>query len=269
VKAADFGGAQLLRAGDENKDQTYFLYRVNQSALAKTLFPLGDFTSKNQVRQEAEKRSLATAGKKDSQGICFIGTVGIRDFLSQFVETKPGDIIEKDSGRVVGRHDGAIFYTFGQRHGLSVGGGLPYYVVGKDMLKNQVYVSADLNNAEFWRDEIELTDVHWINQPPIEESPATASSNSTASSELAVKTVQIRVRHRAPLKPARLVASSAGSNSTASSELAMADRGKNSTASSELAVVKVKLDEPERAIAPGQSIVIYDGEIVLGGGIVR
>ncbi len=221
--------AHLLRAKDSNKDQTYFLYRVTERALEKTLFPLGNFASKAEVRQEAAKRGLVTARKKDSQGICFVGSVGIRDFLSQFVETTPGSIIEKDTGKVIGQHDGAIFYTFGQRHGLSVGGGLPYYVIGKDMKKNEVYVSSDLNVGEFWRNEIELTDVHWINGAP----------------ELD-KDYQIRVRHRATLKSATI---------TASSKLARM-------------VLAVKLREPERAIAPGQSVVIYDGEIVLGGGII-
>jgi len=241
----------LLRAKDSNKDQTYFLYRVTEEALQRTLFPLGDFTSKEQVRREAAERGLSTARKKDSQGICFVGSVGIRDFLSQFVETKPGDIIDQDSGQIIGRHDGAIFYTFGQRHGLGalskpgvspekpssegarVGGGLPYYVVAKNMAKNDIYVSSNLNAAEFWRQEIKLTDVHWTNK-------------FFASSVLAKKKYQIRVRHRAPLLDATF----------ASSVLAKKE-------------LVLRLTEPERAIAPGQSVVIYDGEIVLGGGIVK
>jgi tRNA-specific 2-thiouridylase len=127
-------GGVLLRAADDNKDQTYFLYRVESSALEKTLFPLGDFT-KSEVREMARARGLWTATKKESMGICFVGQVGIREFLSEYVETAPGDIIDAQTGAVVGRHDGAIFYTLGQRHGLNVGGGLPYYVVGKDMKK--------------------------------------------------------------------------------------------------------------------------------------
>ena len=128
---------KLLQAVDTNKDQTYFLYRVDEAALEKTLFPLGEFT-KPEVRKMAEARGLFTAAKKDSQGICFVGQIGIREFLSQYVETKPGDIIDTATNKVIGRHDGAIFYTLGQRHGLDVGGGLPYYVVGKDMAKNEV-----------------------------------------------------------------------------------------------------------------------------------
>jgi tRNA-specific 2-thiouridylase len=123
----------LFMAKDDNKDQTYFLCRVNKEALQKTIFPLGNYT-KPQVRELAKKNNLITATKKESMGICFVGQVGIKEFLQQYVETKPGKIIDQDS-KEVGEHDGAIFYTIGQRHGLEVGGGLPYYVVGKDMKK--------------------------------------------------------------------------------------------------------------------------------------
>ena len=129
-------GSHLLQAVDTNKDQTYFLYRVTDKALDKTLFPLGEYT-KPQVREMAKERGLYTAVKKESQGICFVGQIGIREFLSQYVEQKAGPIIDKQTGKILGQHDGAIFYTIGQRHGLDIGGGLPYYVVGKDMDKNR------------------------------------------------------------------------------------------------------------------------------------
>lgn len=177
---------QLYRAVDENKDQTYFLYRVTERALQHTLLPLGGYT-KPQVRAMATERGLYTAAKKDSQGICFVGKVGIREFLSQYVTTQPGPIIEQVSGRQLGMHDGAIFYTLGQRHGLQLGGGLPYYVVGKDMARNEVYVSTDLNNQAMWRDKLELGALHWINGQPSDG------------------TYQVRIRHRAPLVPAELV----------------------------------------------------------------
>jgi tRNA-specific 2-thiouridylase len=217
----DAGFAYLLRARDDNKDQTYFLYRVTEAALRRTLFPIGHLT-KAEVRVEAERRGLVTAARRESQGICFVGNVGIKEFLSQFVEAVPGEIIEQETGRTVGQHDGAIFYTFGQRHSLGVGGGLPYYVVGKDMDKNQVYVSHNLDNREFWREELKLSDVHWINQTPQRG-----------------KTYQARLRHRAPLIECQMTAKNI-----------------------------VKLSQPERAVAAGQSVVIYDGEVVLGGGVV-
>ena len=214
----------LLQAVDTNKDQTYFLYRVTGEALAKTLFPLGEFT-KPMVREMAKERGLFTASKKDSQGICFVGQIGIREFLSQYVEQKAGSIIDKQTGKVLGQHDGAIFYTIGQRHGLDVGGGLPYYVVGKDMDKNEVYVTTNLNDDALWRSGLNLVSAHWINEAP---QPGT---------------YQIRVRHRAVL---------------ISTELTFGDDG----------AIILQLDNAERAVAPGQSVVLYDGDNCIGGGIV-
>lgn len=213
----------LKQAKDTNKDQTYFLYRVTGEALQKTMFPLGEFT-KPEVREMAKARGLFTAGKKDSQGICFVGKIGIRDFLSQYVTQTPGDIIDKKTGKKLGMHDGAIFYTLGQRHGLDVGGGLPYYVVGKDMDKNEVYVTTDLTDETLWKETIALSEVHWINAAPNEA------------------TYKIRVRHRAPLVEAKL---------TFNGNKAL-----------------LTLTDPERAVTAGQSVVIYDGETCLGGGIV-
>ncbi|MDQ3065363.1 MAG: tRNA 2-thiouridine(34) synthase MnmA, partial [bacterium] len=114
----------LLKARDDNKDQTYFLYRVNEDALKKTLFPLGDLT-KPEVRDLAKKFDLVTATKKESMGICFVGKVGIKEFLLHELGSQaPGEIIDQNE-QILGRHDGAIFYTIGQRHGLGVGAGLP------------------------------------------------------------------------------------------------------------------------------------------------
>ncbi len=171
---------QLQMAEDSNKDQTYFLYRVSEEALEHTLFPIGHLT-KPQVRKEAEKRKLITANKKESMGICFVGKVGIREFLSQYVETEPGVIIDQN-GVEVGQHDGAIFYTIGQRHGLDVGGGLPYYVTGKDMKNNKVFVTSEISDDKLWSDTIEVTNCHWINNPI----------------EVGAK-LKVRTRHRAPL----------------------------------------------------------------------
>jgi tRNA-uridine 2-sulfurtransferase len=157
--------ASLIQATDQNKDQTYFLYRVSREALARTLFPIGHLT-KPEIRKEAEKRNLITANKKESMGICFVGKVGIREFLSQYIDTEPGSIID-DKGVEVGTHDGAIFYTIGQRHGLDVGGGLPFYVIGKDMERNTVYVTRDIADKNLWLQEIKLNSTHWINDAPL------------------------------------------------------------------------------------------------------
>jgi tRNA-uridine 2-sulfurtransferase len=106
-----------------------------------------------------------TATKKESMGICFVGKVGIKEFLQQYVLSSPGKIIDQN-GKEIGTHDGAIFYTIGQRHGLEVGGGLPYYVVGKNMKKNEVYVTSDLQDGKLWSNKIHLTSAHWINDEP-------------------------------------------------------------------------------------------------------
>ena len=159
---------QLLVAKDANKDQTYFLYRVTTDALQKTLFPLGGYT-KPEVRKLAEKFGLVTARKKESMGICFVGKVGIKEFLlHELGPQQSGDIID-GQGKIVGRHDGAIFYTIGQRHGLDIGGGLPYYVSGKDMAQNEVYVTRDLNDEKLWRRVCGLSDMHFIGNAPVDK----------------------------------------------------------------------------------------------------
>jgi len=162
---AQIKNGQLHMAKNLNKDQTYFLYRVTEDALQHSLMPIGDFKTKDEVRAIAKKLGLVTAAKKDSQGICFVGKVGIKEFLQQFVKTQPGAIVD-NNGLKIGQHDGAIFYTIGQRHGLDVGGGLPYYVIGKDMAKNEVYVTTDIDDKNLWHKQLQLTDVHWINGEP-------------------------------------------------------------------------------------------------------
>lgn len=158
---------RLFAGVDFEKDQSYFLCRVTEDALRRTLMPIGELT-KPQTRELARKYGLATADKKDSQGICFVGKVGVKDFLRQFVSNvKPGNVIDQN-GKVIGEHDGALFYTIGQRQGLGIGGGLPYYVVGKDMDKNEVYVTSDLQDKRLWSSEITLTSPHWINGEPEE-----------------------------------------------------------------------------------------------------
>ncbi len=183
---------RLFMAKDGNKDQTYFLHRVSHAALQKTIFPLGGYT-KPQVREVAKKFKLVTADKKESMGICFVGKVGIKDFLRQYVKEKPGPIIDQ-AGREVGRHEGAIFYTIGQRHGLEVGGGLPYYVVGKDMNKNEVYVTTDLQDGRLWSREVRLTSAHWISGEPRKGQKLT-----------------VRTRHRAKLIPVKILNKSSNS----------------------------------------------------------
>lgn len=222
---ARINDGQLLAGLDKNKDQSYFLCRVTEDALRKSLMPIGELT-KPEVRKLARKYGLATAEKKDSQGICFVGKVGIKDFLQEFVTAEPGDSIDQH-GQKIGQHDGAIFYTIGQRQGLHVGGGLPYYVVGKDMAKNEVYVTTDLQDTRLWSRELTLAQTHWINDEPGQDT-----------------TYAVRTRYRAPLIKVELLQRQPNGN------------------------WKVTVADEVRALTPGQSAVIYDGDRVVGSGIV-
>ncbi|MDR0591179.1 MAG: tRNA 2-thiouridine(34) synthase MnmA [Candidatus Nomurabacteria bacterium] len=224
-------GGQLLKAVDEDKDQTYFLYRVSKEALRYTLFPVGGL-HKPEVRELARKFGLVTASKKESMGVCFVGNVGIREFLSEYVEPKLGDIVDEATGKVVGQHDGAIFYTIGQRHGLSVGGGLPYYVTRKDMSKNVVFITTNLNDGNLWVKELKLQDIF-----------TRYDLAKTTGTYLA------RVRHRAPLVKASLVL-------------------QDTTLQERSLQAVVKFEDEQRAVASGQSVVFYDGEVCFGGGVV-
>ncbi len=215
---------QLLVAADSNKDQTYFLYRITKDALTKTLFPIG-YLTKPQVRELAIKHKLVTAAKKESMGICFVGKVGIKEFLQQFLPDQPSGDIKNQYGMTIGTHDGAIFYTIGQRHGLNVGGGLPYYVSGKDMAKNEVYVTTDLQDEKLWSNTITITSPHWIGIEP------------TAANLL------VRTRHRGPL-------TKVDSITKAKSDYIL------------------QLSEPLRALTAGQSAVLYQNDVCVGGGII-
>ncbi len=216
----------LFMAKDKVKDQTYFLYRMTEAALNKTLFPIGELKSKAEVRSLAKMFGLVTAHKKESMGICFVGKVGIRDFLvNELGPQETGSIIDQND-KIVGQHDGSIFYTIGQRHGLNTGGGLPYYVTAKDMHHNKVYVTTKLNDENLWQKQLKISDLHWINDGPNFK-----------------KIYQIRSRHRAPLIHAKLYKDS------------------NST-------LKILLEDEIKTISGGQSTVIYDNGMVLGGGII-
>ncbi len=215
---------RLFMASDDTKDQSYFLHRVSSEALAKTIFPLARM-AKKQVRELAAEFGLEVASKPDSVGVCFVGEVGMKTFLSKYLSTAPGDIVLASTGEVIGQHDGAVFYTIGQRQGLGVGGGRPYYVIGKDMAKNQVFVTNKPADRQLTTNKIKLIDVHWITQPP-----------------LTGQQVDIRVRHLGQL------------------HAAVAQRHADGAS--------LQLTNTLQALSPGQSVVLYDGQQVLGGGII-
>lgn len=211
---------QLFAGLDPKKDQSYFLYRVTKEALQKSLMPIGAM-EKSEVRKIAKKLGLATADKKDSQGICFVGKVGIKEFLlNELGPQKSGPIVDQ-AGKTIGQHDGAIFYTIGQRHGLDVGGGLPYYVTRKDIKTNTVYVTTKLDDRALWSKQVKLQDLHWIGEKPKKD-----------------KKYHVRLRYRGPLIDCQNH------------------------------VNMLTLSDEQRGLAAGQSAVIYDGDKVLGGGII-
>ena len=225
--ASKGGAATLLRSADEHKDQTYFLWRVPGTTFDRALFPVGDYASKAEVRAACAERGLGVEDKPDSDGICFVGPVGIRTFLLDTLERRVGDVVEWETGRVLGRHDGAFLFTMGQRRGLDLGGGPARYVVATDTEENVVYVTSDLGCPGLWTTELELEDVRWI-----------SGEKPSAGDYL------VRSRHTGPLREARVE---------------MVDGG----------LVRVAFPESVRRVAPGQSVVVYDGLSVLGGGVVR
>lgn len=219
---------KLLKAVDDNKDQTYFLYRTTSEALSKTLFPLGEYT-KPYVRKLALDLKLPTATRKESMGICFVGKVGIKDFLKEYVDDmKPGNIINQH-GAVVGQHEGAIFYTIGQRQGLGVGGGLPLYITGKNMQRNEVYVTSDIADPTLWSDTITIGSVHCI--------------DGTRTLDGYKEQLYVRTRHRAPLVEVKSIRAVGDS-------------------------YEISLGEQLKALTPGQSAVLYTDTECVGGGII-
>jgi tRNA-specific 2-thiouridylase len=224
------GQWRLLRGHDGNKDQSYFLYALGQEQLAATLFPVGEIP-KPEVRRIALEANLPTHAKKDSTGICFIGERDIREFLGRYIPAQPGEIRTPDGTRV-GEHQGAWYYTLGQRGGLGIGGrrdsnGEPWYVVGKDVAANVLY--AVQGNANEWllARRLAASSLEWVaGSAPAREFRCVAKTRYRQPDQTCL--VKIDGNH-----------------------------------------CEVEFDEPQRAVTPGQSVVFYDGEVCLGGGIIE
>ncbi|OLS03659.1 tRNA 2-thiouridine(34) synthase MnmA [Tissierella creatinophila] len=222
-------GYYLLRGRDENKDQSYFLSRINQRALSKTLFPIGDL-DKSEVRKIAEKHNLYTATKKDSTGICFIGERDFDEFLDKYLLTKEGDILDL-YGKKVGTHTGLIHYTLGQRRGIGIGGvgsGEPWFVVGKDLNKNILYVAQGEENPALYSTSLIGESPKWI----LEKDPQ-MPFKCTAKFRYRQKDIPVTV-------------------------------DKNGDGE-----IIIKFDNPVKAITPGQIAVIYQDEACLGSCIIK
>ena len=228
---------ELLAGADLNKDQSYFLWTFTQEQLARTLFPIGDYT-KPEIREMARKFGLPNAEKKDSQGLCFMGDVDVFEFLKSEIPAHRGKIITT-KGKEIGEHEGVEFYTIGQRHGIgSPGGGIIYYVVGKDAENNILYVGEGEHDERLYKNELVVSDAHWI---------------SGEEPNLPLR-CQARIRYRQPLQ---------------SCEIKCIENQKPETINNvSCFMFHVSFDSPQRAVTPGQSIVFYDGEVVVGGGVI-
>jgi tRNA-specific 2-thiouridylase len=230
--AKDEAGFHMLRAADENKDQTYFLYMLGQAQLSHSLFPLGELT-KPEVRRLAEDAGFPNHKKKDSTGICFIGERKFSDFLSRYLPASPG-IIEAPDGQHIGRHQGLMYYTLGQRKGLGIGGQAgaeetPWFVVAKDLKRNRLVVAQGHDHPMLLAPGLEAGQLHWI----ADKRPSESRFKCHA-----------RIRHRQPLQECTLT---------------LAPDGR----------CQLSFISPQRAITPGQSVVFYQGAECLGGGIIE
>lgn len=225
------GQSLLLRGLDSNKDQSYFLYALNQHQLSHSLFPVGEYR-KDEIRTYARNKGLSTHDKKDSTGICFIGERRFDRFLEQYLPAKPGDIVNTEN-KILATHNGLMYYTIGQRKGLGIGGKQdakesPWYVVDKDMKNNRLIVGQGHNHPRMFHNVLECSQMHWCAGEAADES----------------LTYTAKIRYRQDDQNCRI------------KQLGN-DR------------YKVTFVEQQRAITPGQSIVLYRDEVCLGGGIIE
>ncbi|MGL4606120.1 MAG: tRNA 2-thiouridine(34) synthase MnmA [Eubacteriaceae bacterium] len=218
---------RLKRGFDQNKDQTYFLCQLGQKELKRVMFPIGHL-SKNEVRRIAIENDLATAEKKDSTGICFIGERNFTQFLSQYLPAQPGNIMDLE-GNIKGKHQGLMYYTLGQRRGLGIGGqgtGEPWFVVEKDLEKNELLVVQGETHPSLYSKSLEAIDMNWVaGEPPSNAFHCTA-----------------KFRYRQQDQGVMV--------------LLKGDR------------IEVQFDAPQKAVTPGQAVVLYDGNVCLGGGTI-
>jgi tRNA-specific 2-thiouridylase len=216
-------GKNLLKGLDPNKDQSYFLYAVDRSIFSQVLFPIGEL-EKPQVRAIAKELGLATHAKKDSTGICFIGKRNFKEFIAQYIPYQPGNF-ENTQGEILGRHDGAAYYTLGQRKGLGIGGpGDAWFVVQKDMERNVVVIEQGTDHPSLYAKSLIAQDTNFV--------PETLPFRCKA-----------KIRYRQEDQPCTIT-------HVTGQEL------------------RVEFDTPQRAITPHQSVVFYDGELCLGGGLI-
>jgi tRNA-specific 2-thiouridylase len=220
---------QLLKALDHTKDQSYFLHGLNQYQLSFAMFPLGQIR-KTQVRELATQHGFINADKKDSTGICFIGERKFKTFLQDYLPAQPGNIITLD-GKIIGRHEGLMYYTLGQRQGLGIGGVAntdenPWFVASKNLKDNTLIVVQGTDHPALYQDSLKVASIHWIGTPPTLPFSCTAKTRYRQADQACLITPD--------------------------------DSG-----------YTVTFNTPQRSITPGQSVVFYEGDICLGGGVIQ
>ncbi len=220
----------LLKGLDKQKDQSYFLYLLDQHQLSKAIFPLGNMTKKD-VREIAKENKFPNADRKDSTGVCFIGERNFREFLSQYFKSHPGDMVTPD-GKKVGTHDGLVFYTIGQRQGLGIGGGFgskeePWFVADKDINNNTLVVVQGHDHTALFHKTFMVNQLHWIHDVFPNENE-----------------ISVKIRYRQQDKRCKIVEPSKDE-------------------------IIVEFEEPQFAVTPGQAAVFYNENICLGGGTIK
>ncbi|MGB0495910.1 MAG: tRNA 2-thiouridine(34) synthase MnmA [Kangiellaceae bacterium] len=220
----------MLRGVDDNKDQSYFLYTLDQSQLARSLFPVGEL-EKPEVRRIAEEQGFVTANKKDSTGICFIGERKFKDFLQEYIPAQPGNI-ENDQGEVIGQHSGLMYHTLGQRKGIGIGGlqnanDSPWYVVEKDLQRNVLIVGQGHDHPKMLSRGLTASQLHWVQPDELEDEFSCTAKSRYRQQDFACSLKRIDKDNWL-----------------------------------------VKFKEKQRAITPGQSVVFYKNDVCLGGGII-
>lgn len=223
------GKYRLMKGADPGKDQSYFLHVLGQKELSRAMFPVGDLP-KSEVRAIARRAGLANAERKDSTGICFVGERHFKEFLSQYLPASPGDMVDLDSGKCIGRHDGLMYYTLGQRKGLGIGGigtGEPWFVVDKNLEKNVLYVTQGKDHALLYTEGCRVVDMSWV----AEETPGTRfQCKAKFRYRQSDQDVEVLVRENDCI---------------------------------------ISFDSPQRAVTPGQFAVLYRGDECLGGGVIE
>jgi tRNA-specific 2-thiouridylase len=252
---------QLMAGLDRNKDQSYFIFSLGQEQLAHVIFPIGHL-DKRDVRAYARELGLETAEKKDSQGICFIGKVELGDFLKRGLAPKPGPIVTVE-GKEIGRHEDAQSFTIGQRQGIRIGGGDPYFVTAIDIPSAIVTVAQGAAHPALFKKKLTATDWHWV---------------SDKAPNFPV-TFQSRIRYRQPLQtctlvPDTFVPDTKSTGTPTALKVPDTKRADDPTVpkvpdTERAGEIEVRFEVPQRAVSPGQFVVLYEGDVVIGGGVIE